>query len=176
MDTVKIKKATRADLDGTAELYDAVCDFLEAHENFPGWKKGIYPARADAEAALSNDSLYIAAADGRTVGTFALKHTPEKGYEGAAWLTPNDYSRILVLYTLAVHPNYYGHGIGEKLIDYALKTARSKGCVSVRLDVVRGNLPAEKLYRKCGFSFIETRSLGYEEYGLPWFNLYEKLL
>lgn len=40
--------------------------------------------------------------------------------------------------------------------------------------VVKGNLPAERLYQKCGYQLVGTVSLGYEEYGIPWYDLYEK--
>ena len=59
---------------------------------------------------------------------------------------------------------------------FAEQMARKEGCVSIRLDVVKENIPAEKLYQGCGFEFIGTVSLGYEEYGIPWHHLYEKVL
>lgn len=43
---MEIRKAVLVDLDGIARLYDAACDHLEAHENYPGWAKGVYPTRA----------------------------------------------------------------------------------------------------------------------------------
>ena len=88
----------------------------------------------------------------------------------------NNYEKIYVIYTLAVHPDFWRLGIGKKLLDFAEEIARKEGCVSLRLDVVKGNIPAESLYKKCGYKYVGTTSLGYEEYGLPWYNLYEKVL
>ncbi len=39
------------------------------------------------------------------------------------------------------------------------------------LAVVKDNIPAERLYQKCGYQLIGTVSLGYEAYGLPWYHL-----
>ena len=59
---------------------------------------------------------------------------------------------------------------------FAERVSREERCVSIRLDVVKDNIPAERLYQKCGYQLAGTVSLGYEAYGLPWFHLYEKIL
>lgn len=59
---------------------------------------------------------------------------------------------------------------------FAEQVAREEQCISIRLDVAKENIPAERLYQKCGYQPAGTVSLGYEAYGIPWFDLYEKLL
>jgi len=44
------------------------------------------------------------------------------------------------------------------------------------LDVYEGNIPAIKLYEKCGFKYMDTVDLGLGRYGLNWFRLYERML
>lgn len=171
-----IRKAVESDIEEIKELYDDLCDYLEEHENFPGWKKDIYPVREDAEKGVKENALFVALIEEKIVGTFILRHKPEAGYKNATWLTENDYSRIYVVYTLAVHPEFMKYGVGQAMLQFAEKFAIEEGCISIRLDVVKGNIPAERLYVKSGFRFIDTVSLGYEEYGLPWYNLYEKVL
>ncbi len=51
-----------------------------------------------------------------------------------------------------------------------------KQAKSIRLDVYEGNIPAIRLYEKCGFEYVNTVDLGLGNYGLKWFKLYEKLL
>ena len=46
---MQIRKAKEEDITAVAALYDAVCDTLEVGENYPGWAKGDYPTRRDAE-------------------------------------------------------------------------------------------------------------------------------
>lgn len=173
---IHIKKAVEADVDGIEKLYEDIYDYLEMHKNYPGWKKGVYPVRFDAEKALMKNALYIARIEGKTAGTIILKHEPEDGYKKGKWLVKDDYRYIYVVYTLAVHPNFLKCGVGKELLMFAEQVARKEGCVSIRLDVVKGNIPAERLYQKCGYQLIGTVSLGYEEYGLPWYHLYEKVL
>ena len=79
---------------------------------------------------------------------------------------------------LARQEKNYGDGLAEmrEQLRKTQKKAAAEHCVSLRLDVVKGNIPAENLYRRCGYQYIDTVSLGYECYGLPWFDLYEKVL
>lgn len=67
-------------------------------------------------------------------------------------------------------------GVGTEMLMFIERLAREEQCISIRLDVVKDNIPAESLYRRCGYQLIGTVSLGYEAYGLPWYNLYEKIL
>ena len=63
---LRIRKAVEADLDGVGKLYEDVCDYLDAHGNYPGWKKGIYPVRRDAERGMMANALYVARIGERT--------------------------------------------------------------------------------------------------------------
>lgn len=173
---MEIRKAVPSDLEQIEFLYNNLCDYLEMNQNYPGWKKGVYPVREDAENGLREECLFVVQKKNMIIGTFMLRHKPEDGYKNAVWLTENDYSRIYVVYTLAVHPNYLQHGVGMQILKYVDNFARKEHCISIRLDVVKGNIPAERLYQKNGYKLINTVSLGYEEYGLPWYNLYEKVL
>ena len=67
-------------------------------------------------------------------------------------------------------------GVGRALLDFSFELAQQSGIKSIRLDVYENNLPAIHLYEKCGFEYIDTVDLGFGEYGLDWFKLYEKLL
>ncbi len=61
-------------------------------------------------------------------------------------------------------------------MDFAIEHSIKSQVKSIRLDVYEGNIPAIKLYEKCGFKYIDTVDLGLGNYGLNWFRLYEKLL
>lgn len=174
--SIHIEKAVESDLDSIGKLYEDICGYLETHRNYPGWKKGVYPIRQDAEKGLAADALYIARIGAETAGTIILNHEPEAGYRNGKWLTTDDYRYICVIHTLTVHPDFLKCGIGTELLMFAEQVAREEQCISIRLDVVKENIPAEQLYQKCGYQPAGTVSLGYEADGIPWFNLYEKLL
>lgn len=171
-----IEKAGGNDIDALARLYDEVNDYLASHINYPGWKRGIYPARDTAESAVLEGNAYAAMENGRIIGSVILRQVPEHGYEKADWHFPSDYDNIIVVYTLAVHPEYSGKGVGKQLVDFAINYGRENGMKAARLDVYEKNEPAIRLYQKCGFQYIDTVDLGYGEYGLDRFALYQKLL
>ena len=64
-------------------------------------------------------------------------------------------------------------GIGKRLVAEAVHLAEENGMKALRLDVLVGNLPAEKLYKSMGFMFIDRVTLFYEDTGRCDFDLYE---
>ena len=143
-----------------AALYDAVCDTLQAGENYPGWEKGEYPTRQDAEEGEAAGELFVAEDGGKIVGTMMLREEQEPAARSARWQQALAEEEQLTIYTFAVLPEY----------------AAAMGKKALRLDVHDINMPAIRLYESCGFRHIDTVDLGYGKYGLKWFRLYEKLL
>lgn len=173
---INIELGTVNDIDELEQLYNDLNDYLEKGINYPGWRKGIYPARQDAESGISEGALYVARHNGRIAGSIILRHKPEEAYYNVKWSFESDYSDVFVIYTFAVHPEFLKCGVGKALMDFAAKHAAENNCKALRLDVYEKNMPAIKLYEKCGFKYIDTVDLGYGEYGLDWFKLYEKKL
>ncbi len=172
----QIRQATVGDIDQIAGLYDVLNDYLAAGTNYPGWRKDIYPTRKDAEAGLLEGNLYVVTENDRIAGTVILSHHPEPAYNSAKWLIECDYSQIIVIHTLAVHPDFLSKGVGKYIMDFALHHAGAAGMSSVRLDVYEKNMPAIRLYEQSGFTYIDTVDLGYSQYGLHNYRLYERLV
>ncbi len=82
----------------------------------------------------------------------------------------------MVIHALGVHSDHQGRGYAKALVQYALDIAGKRGMKSVRLDVIEGNLPAEKLYSCFGFRFMDIQQMFYEDTGWTNFMLYERLL
>lgn len=101
-----VRKGNQDDIDEVAALYDELNDYLESNTNYPGWKKGIYPAREDAEQGIQENNLFVAIEKEQIVGTFILRHEPEEAYSSVDWGNELDYQDIFVLYTFAVHPRF----------------------------------------------------------------------
>ncbi len=60
------------------------------------------------------------------------------------------------LLLIAIHPDHRGKGLGRKLMEHFLTTARDNGAENVFLEM-RANNPAENLYKNCGFEPIGRR-------------------
>lgn len=176
---ILIRKATESDLDAIEQLYDDLTDHLATQNiNYPNWKKGVYPLRCDAEEGLQNSTLYVAERTGEIVGTVIYLRDQGEPYRTADWQLPFDIP-VIVLHILAVHPAHQGTGVGRALMDYAEHLARQAGARAVRLDTHVNNLPACRLYEKCGYRYCGLVDLGLEPiYGpeFKWYRTYEKLI
>jgi ribosomal protein S18 acetylase RimI-like enzyme len=171
-----IEKGTENDISELEALYDDMNDYLARTINYPGWKKGIYPVRKDAEAGINEETLFVARNQDRIVGTIILSHETEQGYDKADWNINAADSEAFVIHTLVVHPDYLKNHIGRMLLEFAEGEGRRNHMKALRLDVYEENIPAIKLYEACGYEYIGMADLGYGSYGLDWFKLYEKSL
>lgn len=173
---ILIRKAAESDLDAIEILYNDLNDYLAANVNYPGWRKGSYPLRCDAEEGLHDGTLHVAELDGQIAGTVMYLRTQCEPYQTVGWQLPFDVP-VIALHILAVHPKHQGQGVGRALMDYAETLARETGALAVRLDTHEGNIPACRLYESCGYSMRGLVDLGLEEkYGLKWYKTYEKLI
>ncbi|AHN23685.1 MULTISPECIES: GNAT family N-acetyltransferase [Lysinibacillus] len=171
-----MEKGTNCHIEEIESLYNELNDYLDAHINYPGWKKGIYPIKETAIKGIQEGNLYVLKDGSHIAGTVILRREQEVAYSKVDWkihLAPED---ILVIHTFAVHPAYLKKGIGTKIMDFIIEHSKAMNIKAIRLDVYEKNQPAINLYKKYDFAYIDTVDLGYSEYGLEKFELYQKLL
>ena len=132
---MQIRKAKEEDIAAVAALYDAVCDTLEAGENYPGWAKGDYPTRRDAEMGEAAGELFVTEEAGEFLGTMMLREEQERNARSAPWQLPLEEQEQLTIYTFAVRPDCRGGGVGRALLGYAEAWAKAQGKRALRLDV-----------------------------------------
>lgn len=65
--------------------------------------------------------------------------------------------------TLAVRPDYRRQGIAQRLLAYSLQEAWRQGARSALLEVRRGNIGAQYLYHRFGFSVVGVRPRYYKD-------------
>ena len=139
----------------------------------PGWKKEIYPADSELRAALDEGCLYTGRLNGGIVAAMIVNSAGNDGYRHVEWPTPAEDDETAIIHTLGVMPTYGRQGLGKELVRYAMALARKEGKKVMRLDVLGGNLPAERLYTGMGFRYVQTVSMFYEDTGWADFLLYE---
>ncbi len=172
---MRVEQATIDDLTEIAALYDDVADALQrSPTNWAGWRKGVYPTRAEAEAALPNGTLYILRdATGAIAATAILNHDQPEPYLALAWPIAATGDAVAVVHTFMTRPDSLRRGFGAQMLRQLHDLAKAQGCRCVRLDTYQHNGPAKALYEKLGYQRVGLVDLGFGAYGLDLYQCYE---
>lgn len=153
---VTFRKAAASDIDAVTAIYDAIIAEEEAGRAATGWKRGIYPVRATAEAALTRGDLFVAEADGRVAAAAVLNQIQVDVYAGAPWEFKAPDEEIFVMHTLVVDPAAGGHGLGRAFETFYEQEAARQGCWYLRIDTNVRNTRARQLYHSLGYKEISV--------------------
>lgn len=141
-----------------------------------GWEKGVYPSAVFLRNSLSRGELYILTDGSILYACVILNSEHNAGYDGCPWSITCDFHEVLTPHALAVNPKLQGKGIGRIVVENIIEVAKSEHKKAIRLDVLGACKPAESLYRKCGFRFVEAKNMYYEDTGWTEYKLFERNL
>ena len=173
MKEIQIKVAKAKDYINIKELYYEVTDALAHSKYSPGWIRDIYPTQEFIQDVIAKGEMYLCMKDEILVGCMVVNHDCNDGYHEIQWKTNADPEEILVIHALCVHPDFAGQGIAKEMVREVIRMAKANGIKSIRLDVLEGNLPAEKAYKSVGFQYLNTVKMFYEDTGWTGYELYE---
>lgn len=149
-----IRKATAADLDDVAKIYDRIHTEEESGRVSIGWVRGVYPERATAGAALARGDLFVEETEGRIVGTAILNRIQMDTYRDAPWQYRVPDREVMVMHTLVIDPCVKGHGLGSAFEAFYEKYAKENGCPYLRIDTNARNETARRFYAGRGYREI----------------------
>lgn len=173
---LQIRTAAPADYERVRDFYYFLTDAMQDAQYPPGWEKDVYPTQEFLRQSIRNGELYLGESEGRLLSCMVANHQYNAGYRAAQWSVAASDSELLVIHALGVHPAYAGRGIAKQMVGQVIDLARSGGIKTIRLDVLAGNLPAERAYRKMGFTCRDTMQLYYADTGWTAFKLFEYVL
>lgn len=173
---VTIRAADMADYPCVRDFYYDLIDRMEDAEFKPGWERDIYPTQEFLIQSIRNGELFIGEADNRIISCMVVNHEYNAGYKDIPWSITVEDSELLVIHALGVHPMHSGKGIAKQMVRSVIDAARKDQIRTIRLDVLEGNIPAEKAYTKMGFAYRGTIQMFYEDTGWTNFRLFEVLL
>ena len=153
-------------------LYHNTLAYLEQTVNYPKWNTE-HPGDSGVVDAVGRGEQFICLDNGAAAGTAVLSTDPEGYYEAARWSVDLARGEYMVIHALAVDPDHMNRGVGGFMVDRCIALARDMGFKAIRLDVVPGNIPAERLYEKKGFSYVGTADLQRNIDCIPVFDLFE---
>ena len=163
----------QSEVAGTGAFYDRVVEWLDRHINYPHWTYRVYPSEESVREMTESGSQYIGVQDGEIVAAFALSSGPGRCYRKIRWSRELEDGSYMVLHALAVDPRLQGQGVGSEIVRFCVDQAKQHGCRAIRLEIVPGNLPAERLFKKNGFVFAGEADLELGRADIPVFRLYE---
>lgn len=172
----KIRTADKNDYGSVRDFYYSLIEAMEDSEYRPGWEKDVYPTQEFLIQSIENNELYVGRADGQIVSCMILNHKYNEGYGGVRWSIEASNSELLVIHALGVSPMYAGKGIAKQMVRRAVDVARENNVKTIRLDVLEGNVPAEKTYTKMGFVYLDTIQMFYEDTGWTNYKLFELII
>ena len=134
--TVTTRRATLADLDAVAPLFDA-------YRQFYGQPCDVTRARAWLSDRMQGGEsvVLVAAHDGRTSGFLQLY----------PMFSSVRTARLWILNDLFVASDARRSGVARALLDAAAQFAREDGAAGLMLETGRDNAPARALYRAAGW-------------------------
>ena len=170
---MEIKQAGPDKYEEIRAFYHALIDAIEDLPYGAGWKKDIYPSREMLRDAAEAGELFAATEEGSVIGAMVVNHQCNEGYKEFDWPTKAEDAEVTVIHALGVDPAYSGKGVAKAMVRFVIDTARENGQKVIRLDVLKGNLPAEKLYEGLGFVHQHTLKMFYADTGWTDYELYE---
>lgn len=168
-----IRAAQLSEFQEVRAFYHAIIDGIGDSAISAGWKKDVYPAPEFLHESIRAGELFIAEEDDSIVGAMVLNHQGNESYKSFRWPTEASDGEVTVIHALGVHPSYTRRGFAKQMVRFALDRARAQRQKTVRLDVLKGNLYAEKLYAGMGFRYLHTLPMYYEDTGWTDYELYE---
>jgi len=170
---MNIRPADISEYDRVRLFYYSLIDEMAKLPYGAGWIKDVYPSRDMIKACIDAGEYYIAEENGSICGAMVVNHSFNEGYREFEWPTKAEDDEITVIHALGVHPKYMGRKIATKMVCFVIKKAEEEGQKAIRLDVLKGNLPAERLYSGIGFKYLHTLKMFYEDTGWTDYELYE---
>lgn len=171
-----IRNARKDEFDKVRKFYYSLIDAMQGAEYKPGWQRDVYPSQQLLWDALCTETLYIGEQDGEVVSCMVVNHQYNSAYNNVEWSVNVSDDKLLVIHALGVHFDFSGKGLAKEMVKWVFNMAREKGIQVLRLDVLEGNLPAEKVYTAVGFKHIDTLQMFYEDTGWTSFKAYEYIL
>ena len=166
-----IVPAAESDRERVHRFYEEICERLAGESYGPGWHYGVYPSDEDLDGHIRAGELFCCLDGDRIAAAMVVAGQDDPIYRDVPWQVREE--PIHVLHLLTVHPDFRGSGVSRAMLSFLRERAKSLGANAVHLDVVTGNLPAEKLYRSAGFHFVEEREVWYPDTGDIRVALYE---
>ena len=142
-----ITKPTKEDIPELLIVTKACAQAMIANGIYQ-WNEN-YPSYEAFEKDIELGQLWVLKEGDSIIGSVVISDIIDDEYKVIEWITPN--TKNVYIHRLAVHPEYQGKGLAQKLMDFAEAYAKANDYISVRLDTFSVNKRNNAFYQKRGY-------------------------
>ena len=142
-----IRKAEITDLQEIKSLTEA-CAKAMIQKGIYQWNEH-YPSREKLENDIRQEELHVLEKKNEILGIIVITPIKDEEYDPIEWLSKTENN--LYIHRLATHPDHWGKGFAQKLMDFAEEMARQNNYESVRLDTFSQNSRNQQFYEARGY-------------------------
>lgn len=169
---IKLRKAQINESNEILNFYKNIIFSIKDSEFRPKWNDN-YPDLAFIENSILKEELYVYSTD-RIIACVVINNEFNEDYSSIKWHVNAEPSEIIVIHTFAV--NSRRKGIGKEILNQISEKSVKNNGKTIRIDVIDGNIGAQKFFEKSGFEYVDSVKNFHEAVGLKTFHLYEKCL
>lgn len=167
-----LRKAENKEAERILEFYQKVIGSIEGTQFKPKWGRH-YPDLEFIETSIQKQELYVYSNDNDIIASVVLNNRFDPEYEGIDWTVDANPQEICIIHAFAVASDYAGRGIGKEIFSQITDNALKNNRKAIRLDIIDGNVGAQKVFKGFGFEYITTVEIFHYAVGLERFHLYE---
>lgn len=137
---MQINTANASDIPALCELLNILfSQEADFNPDYEAQSRGLARIIDSPEVGL----IIVARQEGQVVGMVNLLYTVSTALGG----------RVALLEDMVVSPDARGSGVGSRLLEQAIQSAKSEGCKRITLLTDKTNESAQRFYQKHGFGF-----------------------
>ena len=172
---ITLKKAKVNEAENILHFYQNVINTLENSEFKPKWNE-YYPNLDYIKKSIEKNELYVYTHDDNIVSCVIINNQFNEEYENIIWNINAKPDEITIIHTFAVDSDSTGNGIGKEIFNQIKNNAIQNNQKTIRIDIIDGNVGAQKFFEKLGFEYIDTVETFHKAVGLEKFHFYELVL
>ena len=172
---INLTKAQPNEAERILQFYRNVIESFEGSEFRPKWSR-LYPDLEYIKSCIKNEELYVYTKSDHIIACVVLNSRFPPEYDDIIWSVNAQPHEVTSIHTFAVDSSFAGKGIGKKIFNKIKETTIENKKNALRLDIIDGNIGAQKVFERFGFEHVDTVEVFHETVGLEKFHLYELVL
>ena len=172
---INLRKAKIEESRKILKFYQEIIDSIKGTEFKPKWGD-YYPNLEFIETSIGKREVYIYTKEDNIIACVVLNNRFDPEYSNIDWNIDAKPQEIVIIHTFAVTSDSAGNGIGKEIFRQIKSNALKNNKKTIRLDIINGNIGAQKVFEKFGFEYVNTVEIFHDAIGLEKFHLYEHIL